>query len=72
MNDVGDRIWGVARLAEDSQEVVDADEEVFYWLNLFDTVLTLATGIFDILRSSERCIFVFDGISWTRTTRFTS
>lgn len=29
MNDIGDRIWGIVRLAEDSQEVVDADEEVF-------------------------------------------
>ncbi|PBK65861.1 hypothetical protein ARMSODRAFT_377623 [Armillaria solidipes] len=29
MNDVGERIWGVTRLAEDSQVVVDADEEVF-------------------------------------------
>lgn len=46
MNDVGDRIWGVARLAEDSQEVVDADEEVFYWLNLFDTVFTLLPQVF--------------------------
>ncbi|KAK0218218.1 putative methyltransferase-domain-containing protein [Armillaria fumosa] len=29
MNNIGDRIWGVVRLTEDSQEVVDADEEVF-------------------------------------------
>ncbi|KAK0444880.1 putative methyltransferase-domain-containing protein [Armillaria borealis] len=45
MNDVRERIWGVTRLAEDSQEVVDADEEVFRRLNLFDTVLTLATDL---------------------------
>ncbi|KAG7444431.1 uncharacterized protein BT62DRAFT_899902 [Guyanagaster necrorhizus] len=29
MNDGGNRVYGVVRLSEDSQEVVDADEEVF-------------------------------------------